>query len=151
MSSLEMWGEPPDNLAQAGFSKDVKLRYNGVWADEWISRYAGFADKFGTDFAAALTAQTGKRDGSGNPLFVWQDLVAGTDPTDETSTFRALISFDTATRKPVVGWTPTLPAAEATLRTYRKFGKVHLSDQTWTEISDNEADFNFFKVVVDMK
>lgn len=151
LQSLEMWGEPPDNLVEAGFPKDVKLRYNGVWADEWMGRYAGFADKFGTDFAAALTTQTGKRDGSGNPLFVWQDLVAGTDPTDVTSTFRALISFDAVTGKPVIGWTPTLPVAEAALRTYRKFGKVHLSDPTWTEISDNEENFNFFKVVVDMK
>ena len=26
--------------------------------------------------------ETGKRDGAGNPMFVWQDYVAGTDPTD---------------------------------------------------------------------
>ena len=62
-----------------------------------------------------------------------------------------MISFDAATGKPVIGWTPTLPREEAARRTYRKFGKVFLSDPTWTEISDNEADFNFFKVVVDMK
>lgn len=151
LQALEIWGEPPDNLAKAGFPEDMRLRYNGVWADEWMGRYAGFTDKFGTDFTTALTAQTGKRDGSGKPLLVWQDLVAGTDPTDEASTFRALISFDAATGKPVIGWTPALPREEAARRTYRKFGKVFLSDPTWTEISDNEADFNFFKVVVDMK
>ena len=77
--------------------------------------------------------------------------MAGTDPTDETSAFTASISVDAATGRPVIGWTPELPAAETALRTYRKFGKVHLSDPSWTEIFDNEEDFNFFKVVVDMK
>lgn len=148
---VEFMGKPPVNLDKAGFPKDVKMRYNGVLAEEWIARYVGFADRFGTDFTTALTMQTGKRDGTGNPLFVWQDLVAGTDPTDETSVFRASISVDAVTGKPIVGWTPALPAAEAALRTYRKFGKVHLSDPSWTEIFDNEEDFNFFKVVVDMK
>ena len=148
---VELSGKPPSNLIKAGFPEGVKMRYNGVWADTWLARYPGFSKRFGTDFTTALTAQTGKRDGAGNPLSVWQDLVAGTDPTDETSAFTASISIDAATGRPVIGWTPELPAAETALRTYRKFGKVHLSDPSWTEIFDNEEDFNFFKVVVDMK
>lgn len=148
---VELSGKPPSNLIKAGFPEGVKMRYNGVWADTWLARYPGFSERFGTDFTTALTAQTGKRDGAGNPLSVWQDLVAGTDPTDETSAFTASISVDAVTGRPVIGWTPELPAAETALRTYRKFGKVHLSDPSWTEFFDNEEDFNFFKVVVDMK
>lgn len=48
---------------------------------EWAANYSGFAAKFGSDFAAALTKPSGKWDGAGNAMFVWQDYVAGTDPT----------------------------------------------------------------------
>ena len=41
---------------------------------------------------------------------------------------------------------------EAAKRTYRKFGKVRLNDANWTEIyDDEEANYNFFKVTVEMK
>ena len=37
-------------------------------------------------------------------------------------------------------------------RAYKKYGKVHISDDDWTLITDgNEGDYNFFKVTVEMK
>lgn len=103
------------------------------------------------DFTAALTKPTGKRDGAGNEMLVWQDYVAGTDPTDEEDVFRASITFD-AQGKPVISHTPELSAAEAAKRTYRTFGKVKLNDKDWTEVAEGEEDdYNFFKVTVEMK
>lgn len=222
-------GLPPENLANAGLATDVRIRYNGDWAEDWeaavascgftnasaygggssgggevasgaltltvtnvvvhyvtqslsseavippttagivnviseveagnavaiasdwANQYEGFTDKFGTDFSKALTSATGKFDGAGKPLLVWQDFVAGTDPTDESDVFTASITFDAATGKPVISWSPELSADEASKRVYRTFGKVRLTDATWTEIDGNEADFNFFKVTVSMK
>lgn len=165
LKEVVFMGLPPENLANAGLAKDVKIRYNGDWAEDWeveagkavaitsdwAEQYAGFAEKFGTDFSKALTAETGKRDGAGNPMLVWQDFVAGTDPTDADDVFTASITFDKATGTPVISWTPELPAAEAAKRVYRTFGKVRLTDSDWTEVNGNAADFNFFKVSVSMK
>jgi hypothetical protein len=64
---------------------------------EWATQYEGFEAKFGSDFTAAITAATGKFDGVGKPMMVWQDYVAGTDPTDPTDTFQASITFDKKT------------------------------------------------------
>ena len=118
---------------------------------EWAAQYPDFETRFGSDFSAALTAETGKRDGADNPMLVWQDYVAGTDPTDPTSVFTASITFDAETGDPVIGWSPELSAAEATKRKYTILGKVRLNDDDWTEVDGDEADYNFFKVRVEMK
>ena len=117
----------------------------------WAEQYEGFVAKFGSDFTAALTKPTGKRDGAGNEMRVWQDYVAGTDPTKEEDVFTASITFD-GDGKPVISYTPELSATEAAKRTYRTFGKVKLNDKDWIEIVDGEEDnYNFFKVTVEMK
>ena len=117
----------------------------------WAEQYEGFAAKFGSDFTAALTKPTGKRDGAGNAMLVWQDYVAGTDPTKEEDVFTASITFD-GDGKPVISYTPELSAMEAAKRTYRTFGKVKLNDKDWIEIAEGEEDnYNFFKVTVEMK
>ena len=116
----------------------------------WADQYPGFEEKFGSDFTAALTKPTGKRDGAGNAMLVWQDFVAGTDPTKEDDVFKADITFD-ADSKPIISWTPELSEAEAAKRNYKKYGKVKLNDAEWTLIDGNEADYNFFKVSVEMK
>jgi hypothetical protein len=99
----------------------------------------------------AVTALTGKTDGSGRPMMVWQDFVAGTDPTDPDDVFRASITFDEATGAPIVSWTPELSASEAAKRTYKTFGKVRLNDADWTRVDGDAATYNFFKVTVEMK
>ena len=132
-------------MVEVGAGKAVAI------SEEWAGQYSGFTAKFGSDFGAAVTAQTGKRDGAGNPMFVWQDFVAGTDPTDETDVFRASITFDAATGDPVISWTPELSPEEAAKRTYRILGKVRLNDPGWTPVDGNAAAYNFFKVSVEMK
>ena len=118
---------------------------------EWAAQYPEFKTAFGDDFGAALTSPSGKKDGAGNAMFVWQDYVAGTDPTKLDDVFMASITFDEA-GTPVISWTPELAPAEAAKRIYRKFGKVRLSDPTWTEISDSETkNYNFFKVTVGIR
>jgi hypothetical protein len=118
---------------------------------EWATQYEGFEAKFGSDFTAAITAATGKFDGVGKPMMVWQDYVAGTDPTDPTDTFQASITFDKETNEPIISWTPELSAEEAAKRSYKTYGKVKLTDPDWTLVDGNAATYNFFKVTVEMK
>ena len=81
---------------------------------------------------------------------MWQDYVAGTDPTDVNDVFRATIDMSGGT--PVVSWTPVLPAAEAAKRTYTILGRKSLLSGDWTPVpSGQEANYNFFKVRVAMK
>ncbi|MBQ4437221.1 MAG: leucine-rich repeat protein [Clostridia bacterium] len=120
-------------------------------SSDWAAQYPGFEDLYGTDFGSAIVAENGKTDGAGHPMFVWQDYVAGTDPTDPADAFTASIAFDATTGAPVIGWSPELPAAEAAKRIYTVFGKVRLNDESWTEVDGDAADYNFFKVRVEMK
>ena len=118
--------------------------------DSWPSRFPAYAEKFGSDFAASLTKPTGKKDAAGNALQVWQDYVAGTDPTDLNDVFRATIDMRGGT--PVISWTPVLSAAEAAKRTYTVFGRKSLLSGDWTPVpSGQEVNYNFFKVRVAMK
>ena len=118
--------------------------------DTWPSRFPSYTAKFGSDFAASLTKPTGKKDAAGNPLQVWQDYVAGTDPTDINDLFRATIDMSGGT--PVVSWTPVLPAAEAAKRVYTILGRTSLLSGDWTPVpSGQESNYNFFKVRVQMK
>ena len=118
--------------------------------DTWPSRFPSYTAKFGSDFTASLTKPTGKKDAAGNDLQVWQDYVAGTDPTDVNDVFRATITVSGNT--PVVSWTPVLPAVEVAKRTYTILGRQSLLTGDWTVVpSGQEANYNFFKVTVKMK
>ena len=118
--------------------------------DTWPSRFSSYAAKFGSDFATSLTKPTGKKDAAGNDLQVWQDYVAGTDPTDVNDVFRATITINGST--PVVSWTPVLSAAEAAKRNYTILGRQSLLSGDWTVVpSGQESNYNFFKVRVEMK
>ena len=120
---------------------------------DWAVQYGeAFTEKFGSDFTAAITKKSGKRDGAGNAMFVWQDFVAGTDPTDENDKFTASITFD-ADGKPLIAYSPEFSdAAEAEKRKYTTYGKVKLTDKEWTDVPDGEeANYNFFKVTVEMR
>ena len=119
----------------------------------WMVSYPSYTEKFGTDFTKSLMKLTGKTDGAGNPMLVWQDYVAGTDPTDENDKFTASITMVDGV--PVISYSPELSAEQTALRTYKTYGKVKLGDSDWTDItnlSDAErGDYNFFKVAVEMK
>ena len=116
----------------------------------WTVNYPKFTEKFGSDFTKALAMQTGKKDGAGNPMFVWQDYVAGTDPTDETDVFTASITI--VDGKVKVSYSPELDDARKALRKYTTWGKVKLTDKDWLVVGEGEeGNFNFFKVTVEMK
>lgn len=132
-------------IAEVGVGRAIAV------SSDWAAQYPGFENLYGTDFGAAIVAENGKTDGAGHPMFVWQDYVAGTDPTDPGSVFTASITFDATTGNPVIGWSPELSSAEAAKRNYKVFGKVRLNDADWIEVDGNTADYNFFKVRVEMK
>lgn len=116
----------------------------------WTAKFPSYAAKFGSDFASSLLKPTGKKDASGSPLLVWQDYVAGTDPTDPADMFRATISM--VDGEPVVSWEPVLSPEEAARRTYMVFGRQSLYSGDWTPVAAGHAkDYNFFKVTVQMK
>ena len=58
------------------------------------------------DFECAAKALTGKRDASGRALQVWEDYVAGTDPTNVESVFRTFIKMEDGV--PRITWSPAL-------------------------------------------
>lgn len=116
----------------------------------WAANFPSYAEKFGSDFTASLTKPTGKKDAADNSLQVWQDYVAGTDPTDVNDTFRATISM--VGDEPVVSWEPVLSSAEAAKRTYTIYGRQSLYSGDWTPVAAGHAKgYNFFKVTVEMK
>jgi hypothetical protein len=117
--------------------------------ETWAQNYPGFAGKFGDDFTSALAKETGKIDSQGNPLLVWQDYVAGTDPTDETDVFRASITL--VDGEPQISYTPELSEPEAAKRKYTIYGKAKLQDAEWSVVDGDAANYNFFKVTVEMR
>lgn len=116
----------------------------------WREHYDGYEARFGDDFAESLKKLTGKFDCSGNALCVWQDYVAGTDPTDETDVFKASITI--VDGKVKVSSSPELDDARKALRKYTTWGKEKLTDKDWLVVGEGEeANFNFFKVTVEMR
>ena len=120
---------------------------------DWALQYPKFAETFlnnGENILSVFSKPTGKRDGAGKPMSVWHDFVVGTDPTKEEDVFKVDIDFD-EDGNPIISWTPELTEEEAAKRVYKKLGKMRLDDPKWSEIEDNEADYNFFKVEVEMR
>jgi len=142
---------PPETTGLVNVIAEVMSGGPVAISSTWAEQYPGFEAKFGSDFTAALTKPTGKRDGAGNAMLVWQDFVAGTDPTNPDDVFKASITFDKDTGEPVICWTPELSTQEAAKRLYRKYGKVRLNDSDWTAIDGDASDYNFFKVTVEMR
>lgn len=135
------WAEASEDDSGVVRVNDVPVRYG------WLAKY-GLTNTRSPEEAAR--ASLGKRDAVGSEMFVWQDFVAGTDPTNENSRFVATITFENGL--PIVGWSPKFaqPADEA-LRAYTIWGKKDLLEQDWIKVDRNSnADYNFFKVTVDM-
>ena len=125
------------------------------WKDELDMQFgfgtaAEFEKKFGTNWADALVRTTGKKNAVGTDMKVWEDFVAGTDPTDVNSKFSARIEM--VGGKPVVTWTPALngEGVKSGIRLYKTYGATTLGGG-WDEVADgHEADYNFFRVSVEM-
>jgi len=121
--------------------------------DSWAKNYPNFVSTFGDDFTAALMKPTKKKDGANNPMLVWQDYVAGTDPTKEDDVFKASITKD-KNGKIIISYTPEFKdEAEKAKRKYTTLGKKSLMDAVdWEVVPEGrEADYNFFKVTVEMQ
>ena len=111
----------------------------------WLSNY-GFGGRE-ADFETAANAPSGKRDGSGKDLSVWQVYVAGTDPTNETSRLSAKIEMRDGL--PVLTWEPDLNEnGTKSERLYKIYGKEKLSDADW--VYPTNTLHRFFKVTVEM-
>ena len=112
---------------------------------------AAFVEKFGSDLSAALLKSTGKKSAAGEDMYVWQDYVAGTDPTNPKSQFTAKIEM--VDGEPVVIWSPKLSEAEAAKRVYTTYGKKTLeASEPWTPVETPvQGGWRFFKVGVEMR
>lgn len=112
---------------------------------------AAFVEKFGSDLSAALLKPTGKKNAVGEDMYIWQDYVAGTDPTDPKSQFTAKIEM--VDGDPVVIWSPKLSEAEAAKRIYTTYGKKTLeAGEPWTPVeTPAQGGWRFFKVGVEMR
>ncbi|MCQ2391656.1 MAG: caspase family protein, partial [Kiritimatiellae bacterium] len=127
------------------YSTPVRVPF--VWLDTYMAAWgyvpqANAAYSF-ADYAAA--AERTKTTSWGKTIAVWQDYVAGTDPTKSDDVFRATIEI--VDGKPDPSWSPRLSAAEEAKRIYRKFGKGALTE-SWGEVT---PDSRFFKVAVEMR
>ena len=141
---------PQDVTVEASITGGKEVPVKAEWVTEELDRKFGqgkkesFIEQFGDDFASALLKKTGKRDSAGNELCVWHDYVAGTDPTDADSVFRARIEM--VDGKPVVSWDPDLNS-DGEERVYLVHGKEHLMDSWHLPVT---AIDRFFKVEVSM-
>ena len=105
----------------------------------------------GGDYEAAATMQSpgstmsGKKWSDGRPVFVWEEWVAGTDPTNVTSRFVAKIEM--CNGEPVVTWEPDLNT-NGIQRIYKVYGKENLTDAAWAYPTNSLH--RFFKVTVEM-
>ena len=127
-------------------TEDLATRYakSGEDATGYQNR---FEAKFGSDLVAAMSMPTEKKDSQGNDMYVWQDYVAGTDPTDTNSVFTAKI--DMVDGMPVITWSPELSPEETALRTYTIYGKTNLTDKAWHSPTNSSS--RFFRIGVEMR
>ena len=141
-------GAPELTAAQVTewISDDLAVRFakSGESMTDYQNR---FTAKFGNDPVAAMTKPTNKKDVHGNAMYVWQDYVAGTDPTDTNSVFTAKI--DLVDDRPTITWEPKLSATQEAQRIYTIYGKTNLTDAVWHSPTNSSS--RFFKVGVEMK
>ncbi|MBP5791529.1 MAG: hypothetical protein J6W80_04655 [Kiritimatiellae bacterium] len=96
------------------------------------------------DFEAAANAASGKFN-SGRPTAVWEEFVAGLDPTNENSRFEAKIEL--VDGMSVITWEPDLNT-NGISRLYKIYGKESLTEVDWQYPTNSLH--RFFKVTVEM-
>ena len=82
----------------------------------------------------------------GRPTCVWEEYVAGVDPTNAASIFMAKIEMKDGT--PVVTWEPDLNT-NGVIRTYKVYGSETLENGGDWQYPTNSL-HKFFKVTVEM-
>ena len=112
----------------------------------WLSNY-GFGG-LEADFETAANSLNGKLDGAGKQLSVWQDYVAGTDPTNVASRLKARIEM--RGNEPFVSWEPDLNEnGTKAERLYKVYGSETLEGGGDWQYPTNSL-HRFFKVTVEM-
>ena len=128
------WTEATEDEPGSVVVNDIYVPYG------WLAKYALTISA--TPHEAAMS-HTGKFDASGMPMFVWQDFVAGTDPTDVNSRFRATITIEN--NAPKIEWHPNLNT-NGEVRKYKVLGKTTLlGDEEWAPMNSAHR---FFKVEI---
>ena len=102
----------------------------------WLDQYPVLLALAGGDYEAAALADV---DGDGH--MAWQEYVAGSNPTNYLSVFRAVLTISNNT--PWITWSPDL----GTARVYSLWGKTNLTDAAW---GPTNAASRFFRVSVGM-
>jgi len=116
----------------------------------WVSHYPRFDKLYGTNVILAVLKPSGKTSLKGEAMYVWQDYVAGTDPTSSSDLFTVSLTMNG--NVPSLKWRPDLRKGNTFLgrRTYVIYASTNLVD--WTEISEPDLDkYNFFKVGVGLE
>ena len=112
----------------------------------WLSNY-GFGG-LEADFETAANSLNGKLDGAGKQLSVWQDYVAGTDPTNVASRLKARIEM--RGNEPFITWEPDLNEnGTKSERLYKVYGSETLDGGGDWQYPTNSL-HRFFKVTVEM-
>jgi hypothetical protein len=112
---------------------------------EWLKTHNQIEPTATKQTALALFSAGTAAAGKSVPLY--DEFLAGTDPEDEKSEFKATIELKNGT--PVVSPSPDLGNA----RRYTVYGKKDIGDATeaWTPVVEGEeSNYRFFKVTVDM-
>ena len=120
-------------------TKDRNIRFDAALFPAWEDRFKNIGLQNDYEKAANSVAANG--------LNVFENYIAGLDPTDATSCFNANISF--TNNVPCIGWSTSLnpDGFKEGLRWYTIYGKKKLDDTDWQEVqSGKEAEFNFFTV-----
>lgn len=108
----------------------------------WLDKYNLGA---GTDYETAGNAASGKMNW-GRPTAIWEEYVAGLDPTDENS--RLLANIEMRDGAPFVSWTPDLNT-NGIIRIYKVYGSETLENGGNWQYPTNSL-HHFFKVTVEM-
>ena len=134
--AFEITGSGPEPSGDVTETTPVPVPHD--WLDAYVTEFGG------GDYETAANAK-GK-----NGVSLWESYVAGLDPTDATSQFKASITMG-VDGSPVITWEPDLRDANPP-RVYVEYGKANLGDKDWTPVTDaNRAAMRFFKVGVEIK
>jgi len=103
----------------------------------WLNLYPSALAAAGGDYESAAQDDT---DSDGQAT--WQEYVAGSDPTNFYSVFRAGIVVSNG-----IGWITWAPDLGPFARRYTVEGKTNLTDEVWSE---RKSGMRFFKVKVSL-